>query len=116
MRMIERVARALCEEAGRNPDQTVFDAAGKEVALWCTYEPQALAAMAAMREPTPAAIETIASLLTTYRMLVRDEMRSGVFARHTEKDEEWRKQIAETLWSEGIIAAALDKTGQGAPT
>lgn len=52
--MIERVARAICIVAGRQPDQIHSPAIGVELPWWRIYEHQAVAAIEAMREPTEA--------------------------------------------------------------
>jgi hypothetical protein len=52
MEMVEKVARALCRLDG-HPENATMD--GKP--LWRDYEPEARAAIAAMREPTPEMLE-----------------------------------------------------------
>ena len=51
--MTERVARAICPAAGRDPDKIHSPAVGVELPWWRIYEHQAVAAISALREPPP---------------------------------------------------------------
>ena len=58
--MIERVARALCVADGYSPDSTCdagVDGDPDAIYTWAGYRPMAMAAIAAMREPTAAMSE-----------------------------------------------------------
>ena len=50
MTMIERVARAMCEADGRDPDARQWN--NENLTMAATYERRARAAIAAMRKPT----------------------------------------------------------------
>lgn len=55
--MVERMARAICEASGRNPDDPLFwnERTGQVIGVaWRGYEWKARAAIAALREPTEA--------------------------------------------------------------
>lgn len=52
--MIEKVARALCEAEGMNPDHESNEDMDEAAKLWTTYRHLARAAIEAMREPTAA--------------------------------------------------------------
>ena len=50
--MVERVARAICTASGVDPDIVHTDKFGEKLVCWIHFEPQARAAIEAMREPT----------------------------------------------------------------
>jgi hypothetical protein len=55
--LVERVARAICTANGVDPDIEHADKFGEILVNWMNFEPQARAAIAAMREPTEAMIK-----------------------------------------------------------
>lgn len=57
MKMVEKISRQMCLEAGYNPD-TIMSNHGPR---WRYYEPNALAALRALENPTPAMIDYFVS-------------------------------------------------------
>ena len=57
--MIERVARAICVVQGHDPDEPSWRIVGRAGLrpAWESYEPEARAALTAMRKPTEAMLQ-----------------------------------------------------------
>lgn len=68
--MVERVARALCAEAGRDPDKIAFPSEAFQ--LWRFYIKGARAALAAQREPTEAMLAAECDTVTGGRQRLSD--------------------------------------------
>jgi hypothetical protein len=80
---IERVARALCESAGHNP-QGKHQVNGGEEENWSFFVRAACAALEAMRDPTQSMIEAarddllIADAVGVWRTMINTALSSSV--------------------------------------
>lgn len=91
--MVERVARALCWANGMDPDLTL--GGDGQNYLWMEYEHPARAAIAAMREPTTAMMQSACEIYCTEPTCFKNGGCS--FNRHTEHLEEWQAMIDAAL-------------------
>lgn len=93
MTMIERVARALCQQGGFDPDEQMPNDGPR----WCYYVPGARAAIEAMRGPTPAMLID-AGTMTGYG-------NDSIDYRYSDENH--------VEWWQTMITAALTEKGEG---